>query len=84
MIDSVVFVNPNLVNDVTGNQDDNGEDMLAYDQINEYQQRQMECIHDWSPDSFTLENVVPILDRHVSLSGNVACGMNPNVTRRSS
>ena len=54
-----------LVDGGAGNYYDNDEDSLAYDQTGEYQQCQMEYIHD---DSCILENAVPILDQHVSLS----------------
>ena len=57
MIISVVFVVHNLVDDVIGNYDDNDEYILVSDQLSEYQQCQMEYIHDLSPDRCTLGRV---------------------------
>ena len=68
IIYSVVFVDHNLADDGIGNHYDNDEDIVVYDQISDYQQCQMEYIHDVSPDSCMFENAVPILDQHVSLS----------------
>ena len=48
--------------------------LFAYDKISEYQQCQMEYIHDASHDRCIFENTVPIIDRHLSSSEHEACG----------